>query len=88
MLFRSLKTAAEITGNAAGKDAKQLKYVLAAEDVETQMRWEELIREQIWNASTNPNVRPCSPPAPPFPPSPSTKPTRPGSVLSPPFFPV
>ena len=55
--------------------------MLAAEDVETQMRWEEVIREQIWNASTNPNVRPGSPPAPPFPPSPRMNPTRPGSGL-------
>ena len=48
-------------GNTAGKDAKQVKYVLAAEDVETQMRWEELIREQIWNASTTTEVRPPAP---------------------------
>ena len=43
--------------------------MLAAEDVETQMRWEELIREQIWNSSTNLNVRPFSrsPTPPPLP---------------------
>jgi len=59
-----------------------LKYVLAAEDVETQMRWEELIREQIWNASTNLNVRPFSRSPIPPPPSPCTQPTWPGSALS------
>ena len=38
-------------------DAKQLKYVLAAETVEDQMGWEEAVREQIWEATVNPDER-------------------------------
>ena len=35
---------------------KQAKYVLSALSLEEKVEWENLVREQIWNASTTDEV--------------------------------